>query len=95
MTSIRSWLFVSLMTISFQAFAQTEAINGSIRGRATDPSGTAVPAAAVTVNNVDTGYTRDVQTNDEGYFVIPNLPIEHLHGRRSGKMVLRRNAIPV
>jgi len=76
MTSKRILLFVSLMTItSFQAFAQTEAINGSIRGRATDPSATAVPAATVTVNNVDTGYTRDVQTNDEGYFVIPNLPI--------------------
>src|ERR1700722_3503811 len=71
----RILLLVSLATISFQAFAQTEAINGSIRGRTSDPSGTAVPGAAVAVNNIATGYTREVQTNDEGYFVIPNLPL--------------------
>ncbi len=69
-------LFVPLMAItSFQAFAQTEAINGSIRGRTSDASGMGVPAATVTVNNIATGYTREVQTNDQGYFVIPNLPI--------------------
>src|SRR5271155_4754664 len=75
MISPKILLSVLLVTFSFQAFAQTQAINGSIRGRATDPSGTSVPAAAVSVSNVETGYTRDVQTNDEGYFVIPNLPI--------------------
>jgi len=57
------------------SFAQTQAINGSIRGRVTDPAGAAVPAAAVVVNNIATGFTRDTQSNDEGYFVIPNLPI--------------------
>ena len=56
-------------------FGQTQAINGSIRGRITDPAGAAVPAATVTVLNGATGYTRDVQSNDEGYFVIPNLPL--------------------
>ncbi len=75
MISRKILLAVSFLTISFQALAQTQAINGSIRGRATDPSGAPVPAATVTVDNIATGYTRDVQTNDEGYFVIPNLPL--------------------
>src|SRR5580658_2848651 len=57
------------------ALAQTQAINGSIRGRVTDPAGSAVPAATVVVNNNATGFTRDTQSNDDGYFVIPNLPI--------------------
>ncbi len=56
-------------------FAQTQAINGSIRGRVTDPAGAAVPSAEVTVNNIATGFTRETQSNEEGYFVIPNLPI--------------------
>ena len=57
------------------ASAQTEAINGSIRGRVTDPAGAAIPGAAVTVENVATNYSRAVSSNDDGYFVIPNLPI--------------------
>jgi hypothetical protein len=57
------------------SFAQTQAINGSVRGRVTDPAGAAVPAAAVSVINIATGFARDAQSNDDGYFVIPNLPI--------------------
>ena len=57
------------------ALAQTEAINGSIRGRVTDASGAAVPAAVVSVVNTATGFARDVDSNGEGYFVIPNLPL--------------------
>src|ERR1700722_117479 len=69
-----------MMTVVFQvapsiAFAQTQAINGSMRGRITDPAGAAVPAAAVTVTNNATGFTRDAQSSDDGYFVLPNLPI--------------------
>jgi hypothetical protein len=65
-----------LLTMTFGvSLAQTQAINGSVRGRVTDPAGAAVPAAEVSVLNVATGFTRGTQSNDEGYFVIPNLPI--------------------
>ena len=57
------------------AFAQTQAINGSIRGRVTDPATAAVPKANVTVVNTGTEFTRALVTNDEGYFVFPNLPL--------------------
>jgi hypothetical protein len=57
------------------SFGQTQAINGSVRGRVTDPAGAAVPAAAVNVTNIATGFARDTQSSDDGYFVIPNLPI--------------------
>jgi Carboxypeptidase regulatory-like domain len=71
-----SALFVIVLTLALGlSFAQTQAINGSIRGRVTDPAGAAVPSAAVNVSNVATGFTREAQSNDEGYFVIPNLPI--------------------
>ena len=57
------------------ASAQTQAINGSIRGRVTDPAGAAIPGATVGVDNVATNYSREAVSNDEGYFVFPNLPI--------------------
>jgi len=76
---LRGFYFLIAVTVLLQfatlALAQTQAINGSMRGRLTDPSGAAVPAASVTVANDATGYTRDVESNNEGYFVIPNLPI--------------------
>src|SRR5580704_4561550 len=69
-------LFVIVLTLGFSlSFAQTQAINGSIRGRVTDPAGAAVPAATVSVNNIATGFTRGTESDDDGYFVIPNLPI--------------------
>src|SRR5579885_1726586 len=57
------------------ALGQTQAINGSIRGRITDPTGVAIPGAQVTVVNQNTGFTRAMQSNDEGYYVFVNLPL--------------------
>src|ERR1039458_548004 len=75
MASGKVLLAVSLLTISIQAFAQTQAINGSIRGRVTDPAGAALAKAGVSVVNTATGFSRGVESSDEGYFVIPNLPL--------------------
>ncbi len=44
-----------------------------ITGRVTDPSGSVVPAAAVTVLNVATGVRYPAKTNDQGYYSVPNL----------------------
>jgi len=60
---------------AFTAMAQTEAINGSIRGQVTDQAGTAVSAAKVTIENAQTGFNREMETNEDGYYVFPNLPL--------------------
>ena len=74
--ALRSFFAAALLAACLLPLgAQTQAINGSIRGRITDPAGSAIPAATVTVTNTATGFTRDAQTGDDGYFVIPNLPI--------------------
>lgn len=57
------------------AFAQTQAINGSIRGRVVDATGAPVPKASVAVADAANGFSRTVDTNDEGYYVSPNLPL--------------------
>jgi hypothetical protein len=63
------------LLLAISAFAQTQAINGSIRGRVSDAVGAPVPAAKVTILNAATGYTRTLATDGEGYFVFPNLPL--------------------
>jgi len=53
------------------ALAQEATIVGTV----TDPSGAAVPNAAITITNTDTGVTRDLPTNGDGQYVAPDLHI--------------------
>ena len=55
--------------------AQSEAINGSIRGRVTDQANAAISGAIVKVENTKTGLVKSSETEAEGYYVFPNLPL--------------------
>lgn len=63
----RLLLFVAVSGI---ALAQT----GEVTGRVTDPTGAIVPGAEVMVKNVDTGVSRQVVSNEAGYYSAPLLP---------------------
>lgn len=67
-------IFLTFLT-ALAGWSQSQAINGSIRGRVSDASGAAVPNATVVVRNTATGFTRTVQSNEDGYYVLPNLPL--------------------
>jgi hypothetical protein len=58
---------------AFQAFAQEATIVGTV----TDPSGAAVPNAAVTATSIDTNQVARFVTNSEGQFLAPGLQIGH------------------
>jgi hypothetical protein len=62
-----------LLGFSFHALGQEATIVGTV----TDPSGSVVTKAAITVINTDTGQTRNTVTNDTGQYVAPNLVIGH------------------
>jgi hypothetical protein len=47
---------------------------GTVTGLATDPSGAAVPSAAVTLTNQETGVKRTASTNASGAYSFPDLP---------------------
>ncbi len=66
---------VLMFTTASSAFGQSQSINGTIRGQVTDPSGAPVPNTALTIRNTDTGYTRQLTTDNDGRYVAPNLPI--------------------
>jgi len=46
---------------------------GTIVGTVTDPSGAVISGASVTVTDPATGATRQENTNEQGYFVVPTL----------------------
>jgi hypothetical protein len=59
------------------ALAQEATIVGTV----TDPSGAAVPNAAITITNTDTGVARSLPTNLDGQYVAPDLIIGHYNVR--------------
>lgn len=61
--------------LALPAFPQTQAINGSIRGRVTDQAGAPIPDATVSIENSQMGFNRSSNSNDDGYYVFPNLPL--------------------
>jgi Carboxypeptidase regulatory-like domain/TonB dependent receptor len=55
--------------------AQSESINATIRGRISDPSDQPVAGAKATAVNNATGYSRSVDSAEDGYYVIASLPL--------------------
>src|SRR5215471_18289687 len=49
-------------------FGQAASGTAKIRGAVTDPTGAVVPAADVTVRNVDTNVARDLKSNEAGIY---------------------------
>src|SRR3954467_12470332 len=59
------------LTFALSAVGQTS--NARLVGLVTDTTGAVIPGATVSVKNERTGESRSVTTNDQGYYVAPNL----------------------
>src|SRR5215831_7698893 len=67
-------LFICLLWTAVFGFGQ--AVNfASLQGRVTDSSGAVVPGASVQATQVATGLVRSTLTNEEGNYLLPNLPV--------------------
>jgi hypothetical protein len=76
-------------------------VGGSISGTVSDPSGSVVPNASVTVREVNTGLLYRTLTDGKGYYAVPVLPVGHYEldveasgfgGYRRKEIVLDTNA---
>lgn len=79
LTIVKSRLLASLAVCALSAvsvYAQTTN-NQQISGQVTDPSGSVIPNAQVSVISTETDFKRTVPTNDSGNYVISNLSIGH------------------
>ncbi len=72
-------LLALLMVVSLgwagSAFAQSQAVNGTIEGTVKDAQGGVLPGVTVTLVNVDTGTQRVVVTNTSGLYRAALLPL--------------------
>ncbi|HEY6853255.1 MAG TPA: TonB-dependent receptor, partial [Gemmatimonadales bacterium] len=77
--------------------AQSQATTGVIRGVVSDPSGTPIANAQVTVHDVETNFERTVQSNERGVFVALLLPLGtyNVTARAVGYSQATRTGIPV
>jgi len=73
--SLRVVLFICVLLGVFcsRALAQEATIVGTV----TDQSGAAVPNAAITITNTDTGQVHQTTTNSVGQYVAPSVQIGH------------------
>src|SRR2546425_5756507 len=74
---VRKLLGPVVLALAFPVLlaAQSQATTGVIRGTVTDPSGTPVAAATVVLHESQTGFQRQVATNDRGIFIAPLMPL--------------------
>jgi hypothetical protein len=68
-------LFAASLFPGAVEFAAAQDIFGRIAGTVTDTSGATVPDAKVAIVNEATQITRDVTTDEHGYFVADQLPV--------------------
>ena len=74
--SILQVLFaVALVFCSAQlVFAQGGLGNAQLNGTVTDPSGSAIVGASITLKNTATGITYNATSNDRGFYAVANVP---------------------
>ena len=85
--------FYAAVTPTF-LFGQATA---SVSGRITDASGAAVPGATVSIKNRETSATQTVNTDDQGRYAVPDLPIGpyDITASKSGFQNAARTAFPL
>ena len=71
----RSVFLACAFAMGVAAAAAAQTVTGTLQGTVTDTSGGALPGAIVTIKNVDTGATREVTTNNSGFYTAPFLAI--------------------
>ncbi|HET6646966.1 MAG TPA: carboxypeptidase regulatory-like domain-containing protein [Pyrinomonadaceae bacterium] len=62
-----------LLPLASPVYAQKS--SGQVTGVVTDPNGAALPETTVTLTQTGTGLSREVKTNQDGYYAVPDLPI--------------------
>jgi Carboxypeptidase regulatory-like domain len=74
-TRFLSTLFVALLFVFALPHIQAQVVGASIAGTVTDVSGSAVPGAAVTVRNTETGTERHLITDSSGRYSAPSVQV--------------------
>ncbi len=61
--------------VGLSATADAQIVGASITGTVRDAAGASVPQAAITVRNLETGAVRKVESDGEGHYAAPSVPV--------------------
>src|ERR1700747_3004157 len=76
MRTLERYAVLCLLLLALSAsLLRAQTFRGTLRGTVADATGAVVPGAAITVKNMDTGVARTTQSNSDGEFTVPELPI--------------------
>jgi hypothetical protein len=64
---------VLLFVVSLASVARGQSADATLQGTVTDPTGAVIPAAEIHISSQTTGVSRDVRSNNSGFFAAPNL----------------------
>lgn len=73
--AITKWLTIVILFVSSFIYVSGQTTFGRISGTVTDATGAAVPNATVTVANPATSFSRNVTTDDSGFYTVTNVPV--------------------
>jgi hypothetical protein len=79
MRSVRTYInfnavvTILLLSIIFSVPARAQVAGATLSGTVTDASGSGVPNAAISIKNTATGISRDLTTDTDGFYSVPNL----------------------
>jgi Carboxypeptidase regulatory-like domain len=75
MRTLKVVLALLVLTLCAAPAASAQSTTGSISGQVQDERSAAIPGATVTVRNIDTNTARTAQTDEDGRYRFPNLPV--------------------
>ena len=89
------FLSVTLFCASVSLLAQSQATTGTIQGFIRDQSGAVLPDASVVIRNLGTGFTRELKTDESGFYRGASLPsgTYEVVASREGFATLRTTSI--
>src|SRR5207248_8521542 len=83
--SERLLLCILAASLSLPLTLYSQQVTASVQGQVTDPSGAPIPNATITAKDVDRGTTLNTNTNSEGIYTLPRLPIGRYEIRAEAK----------
>src|SRR6266446_1397170 len=97
MKTICHIILVAAAIVLAAGHLNAQGATAAISGNVLDPSGAAIAGASITVRNAGTAFTRTVLSNDQGRYVVPELPIGEYEVQASlaGFQTVVRRGIPL
>ncbi len=86
---------IAVLLLTFSPAAVAQVITGSISGTVADETGAVLPGVEVTISNQDTGFNRNVISDDRGAYRAPSLPLGpyEVRGELAGFQTIIRSGI--